>query len=726
MRRDAAVLSLLLFALPLTADDFCGTSPQNDVRVRAVRERTAHGPRVASNKLLPAAQLYHGAFYVPNTERIAPGRRPFDLAGRSLVFEPRTSTSYAVRRAALQYVEPAGAPVKFFQPADGNGWHFLPYQLSAPVTLFGQQVSQLYLSAYNGITTVAPPVNGTWQFDTVEAAVFRTPVLSPLMLTGATPVRYFTWPSVYVDEYADGVRITWRNPDTFFHYDVQADLRRDGTITYSYKAVDHIEWGAPILSAGFDAWNPATQLIKSATDTKNDVSSAAGTLAPMLDIQRVETHRVANSDLFVVRITLGAAIDPAKITAGTTLKYLARVGGEYLELDVNRDGVATYQSNNASAAIGGGSGGRYSGATVELWGAQRGMTGTLDVRLFTQMTGSSKTWDALVSTIDLDTPARELASDLSSVADGTELSTPIVEPFAVPAFDPYAVWDVLAPHFGLRHDDIDAVAVYQSFLTDIIFYAGAYSTGGNPRVDGIINFDPEFFGTHAPAEAAMLHMNQLDYNYNSVEGRSSQVMLHEFGHRWLFFSRIRENGTVTHILNPISAHPAQYVHLPSAFPVYGPNESSTMGGAVFSQLGDGRWQAHVANAGYSWMDLYLMGLAAPEEVTPWFYLANTSPALGGAYWPDEGAVVSGTKREVALSQLIDVEGPRNPAAAVSAKSFRVVFALVTPPDRGPTEAEVAKLDSLRALMARNFALATGGRGAVVTEFARRERRRSAR
>jgi hypothetical protein len=40
-------------------------------------------------------------------------------------------------------------------------------------------------------------------------------------------------------------------------------------------------------------------------------------------------------------------------------------------------------------------------------------------------------------------------------------------------------------------------------------------------------------------------MNQLAYNYNSVVERASQVMLHEFAHRWLYHFSIMENGDKT-------------------------------------------------------------------------------------------------------------------------------------------------------------------------------------
>ncbi|HEY0143645.1 MAG TPA: hypothetical protein VGF48_22330 [Thermoanaerobaculia bacterium] len=716
-------LLLLLFAFSLGAEEFCGSGPANDLRLQSLRERRRE--RIASQAESAPLQR-NGAFYVGTDERIAPGRRAFDLNGISLVFEPRAGSKYAVRREALRYVEPSGAPKRAFDAGGGAGWHYLQHDLTAfQFPLFGQQVSRLYLSAFNGIHTAVPAENATWQFDAVEAAVHRTPVLSPLMLTKATPARYFTYPSVYVDETPDALRVTWRTAQTnFFRYDIQAELRKDGTITYSYRDVPNFEWGTPIVSAGYDAWNPSERLLAAHDDAKNDVSASAGNAQAMLDVHRLETYRLNESDLFVVRVKLGAPIDPTKIMEATSLRYQVRIGGEWLELQISRTGQSVVLVNNATGAVASASA-RYSGDTIEIWGAQRGMTGVQNVRVATLMTNSNRTWDVLSGSIVLDEPARSMATDLSAVANGSELPTPIAEPFVLPALDVYAVWEKIAAHHRLRHDDVDALAIYQSFLTDIIFYAGAYSTGGNPRVDGIAAFDPSTWGTTAPPEAAMLHMNQLTYNYNSVETRAAQVMLHELGHRWLFFARIREEGSITRILNPLSAHPAQYVHLPAAYRVYTDNESSVMGGAYFTQEGDGRWKARVANNGYSWLDLYLMGLASPEEVAPFFYLSGTSPALGGAYSPTDGTVVSGTKRDVALQQLIEVEGARKPTTAFSQKGFRVVFALVTESDREPTAAETAKIDEFRGLLTRNFVLATGGRGGMQTGWTMPVRRRAA-
>ncbi|HET8774327.1 MAG TPA: hypothetical protein VFP80_11065, partial [Thermoanaerobaculia bacterium] len=211
-------------------------------------------------------------------------------------------------------------------------------------------------------------------------------------------------------------------------------------------------------------------------------------------------------------------------------------------------------------------------------------------------------------------------------------------------------------------------------------------------------------------------------NYSSVEERAGHVMLHEFGHRWLYNFPILEDGDESYALNPVSSHPAAYVHTPAAFPVHGVNEASVMGGAYFSPQSDGSYRAHVANYGYSWTDLYLMGLAAPEEVPPWFYLAGT--ALPREYWPEEGAIANGEKRDVEVGQIIAANGPRKPSSAISQRQFRVLFVLVTENGVEATEAEVAKLNHWRDLMEHNFTLATGGRGSVVTTFVRPARRRA--
>src|SRR5688572_21636135 len=76
---------------------------------------------------------------------------------------------------------------------------------------------------------------------------------------------------------------------------------------------------------------------------------------------------------------------------------------------------------------------------------------------------------------------------------------PVLEAFTLPELNVYRVWEEFAEHFGSPR--IDALAVYQNFYTDIIFFAGAYSTVGNNGADGVgagNRVDPE--------SPALLHM----------------------------------------------------------------------------------------------------------------------------------------------------------------------------------------------------------------------------
>jgi hypothetical protein len=377
----------------------------------------------------------------------------------------------------------------------------------------------------------------------------------------------------------------------------------------------------------------------------------------------------------------------------------------------------------SSVAVRGGAAGRMEGDTIEVFLLQpaSGLTTTLSLRFFT----STRTRTADVANVNVVVAAAPKRSgiDLSATASGTELSLPIAEAFVLGAFDPWEVWGRLKPAFFVNETAIDAVAMYQSFYSDLIFYAGAYSTGGNAGVDGIrppsING-----GSKAKRTPNLLHMNQLTYGYNVAPESASKVMLHEFGHRWLYFFRIQENGATSNVLNPISAHPAAYVHTPSAFPVYGTSESSVMGGGFFTPEGASSYRTRASNMGFSWMDLYLMGLAAPQEVGPWFYLHGTE--LPQAYWPPDDIVVSGEKREVRVEQMLAVHGARNPSTAYSQREFRVLFVLVTESGKEPSAAEVAKMNEWRSLLEKNFAIATGGRGSVRTQFVQLPKKRAIR
>jgi len=721
--RLALQLWLLFAVTARAAEPMCGTSPENDLRVRRIHERTRARIASLATESTRTATLREGAFYLQNDDTITPGYRPFDLAGQSLVFTPAGDAAYTMRREPLQYVETFNQPRRDFQTETGYlGWHYMGLDLPFAFPLFGQSVSRIFITAFNSIHIYTPGEEKGTHFDAIEAAVHRTPVLSPLMITTSKP-RALDYPRVYIDMRPDAVIITWRSTaNAPFGYDIQTKLASDGTVTYSYRSLLGMRWGTPVLSAGFDPQHVSRTALNAVQDNANDVTTDVPALfRPMLDTRRVDVERLADSDLFAIRITLAGPIDRTQLADGQVLGYEATIGNETAAVEIDRVNTRVvsftglrYENDGASVNI--------NGNVVEIYGVQR-IPAEVSARVVTFFRPLTRIIDSSFVSIPYTPPGRSIASDLSAVDQDAQLPVPIAEPFVLGAFDPYRVWDLVQTSYGLSNFEYDGVAMYQTYFTDMIFYAGAYATGGNPQVDGIAQFSPGY-GSHNTRSPTLLHMNQLTYGYSAAEQTASKVMLHEFGHRWLYFFTIAENGGAMRSLNPVSAHPAAYVHTPAAFTVYGSDESSVMGGAFFTPQTDGSYRAHAANMGYSWTDLYLMGLAATSEVPPWFYLAGTD--LPREYWPQEGAVAFGEKRNVQVNQITAVHGARIPSTALSQRQFRVAFVLVTEDGVEATDAEVAKLNEWRMLMERNFAIATGGRGRLVTTFVRPEKRRATR
>lgn len=722
-----ALLSLLLLTTPLRAalaagEPMCGTSPENDARIRAIHERTRDKVRTQAAK---TATLRDGAFYVQNDDDITPDYRPFDLEGKTLFYTPvggMPEPAYIYQVSASRYVEPAGPMARDFQ-ADPST-HYITYELPFLFRFADVNRSRIYVTAYNGIAFDPPVVETGTQFDAIETAVHRAPIVSPLMTTARKP-RYLESPKVWIDSYPDLVRVTWRSTGNApFGYDVQADLGKNGSITFSYKSVTGMRWGTPAILTGFDPANVSRAPIVGVDDSATDVNAPQIPVAlqPMLNVKRVEVQRLRNGDLFAIRIQLVQPIDRAKLSDTDILGFQATIGVETAAIEISKSATmvasftgATYEADGASA--------RVDGDVIEIYGIQRDpeRASERSLRVITLHRPSNRVADSATLGIPFSAAPRTTSNDLGAFSSGAAM-VPIAETFTLGVFDPYEVWNILRTSHGISDYDYDAVAMYQTHYTDMIFYAGAYATGGNPQADGVAPYSPGY-GRHASRGPTLLHMNQLTYNYSTAEDSAAKVMLHEFGHRWLYFFSIRENGQTGRFLNPISAHPAAYVHTPAAFPVYGENESSVMGGAYFTGQPDGSYKAHVANYGFSWTDLYLMGLAAPEEVPPWFYIANTN--LPKAYWPAQGQIANGERRDVSLKQVTDVHGPRIPSIALSQKRFRVLFVLVTEGGE-PTDAEVAKLNQWRMVMERNFELATGGRGRLETTFVRAGKRRAVR
>lgn len=722
--RNLVVLAFAgLTAVGAAAEEWCATGRANDLRVRALHERVRERRTLDAEAVAPPAVLRDGAFYLQADEATLPGHRPFDLEGVSLVFEPRDGGRFAIRREALLYREPVSAPVHDFSSGPRTIERALPFLFPA----FGRQVAMVYVTALNTIQFDPPVETAVGQIRTIDATVHPQAILSPLMMGSRKPSR-LALPELFIEETDSSVFITWRSSaGPAFGYDVQAELRRDGAIVYSYRSLSNVQWGAPIVSRGFDPAALARTVLGSVFDAGGDIATTLpANLRPLLDVRGIEIVRLDNSDLTSISVRFAAPIDVSHLGPddGALYRFFWGDGSGQVEIRRNRiraflPGATSWVEDSPMV--------RIEGNDLELLLELPDTSPRVrTVGVATYALPSYRSADSAAGSVPFTPASRRLATDLSSVPASQELPLPIFEPFVLGGLDVFAVWDRLRASHPFSNEQVDGVLIFQTMFTDLIFYAGAYATGGNPQVDGIAETWEEF-GRDAPRQPSLMHMNQLTFGYNSAPQTASNVMLHEFGHRWLYFFNIEENGSASNALNPAGAHPAGYVHTPAAFSVSGEaEEASVMGGAFFSREPYGRFKARVLNYGFSWTDLYLMGLATPAEVPPWYYLAETDPALPQAYWPVDGVVVRGEKRDVALQQIVAVHGDRNPPRATAQRAFRTVFVLLTEEGREATAEEVAKLNEWRALFEANFSTATGGRGDVTTTVLPPVRRRAVR
>ncbi len=112
---------------------------------------------------------------------------------------------------------------------------------------------------------------------------------------------------------------------------------------------------------------------------------------------------------------------------------------------------------------------------------------------------------------------------------------------------------------------------------------------------------------------------------------------HEMGHRWSAFVSAKVNGETIQ-LGP--THWARGLQAPVAFPYQRPVEASAMGGGVWQDNLDGTFTQldddyYVPATGWSYLDLYLMGLIAPSEVPDFFILRNLVPAGTRREWSSD-------------------------------------------------------------------------------------------
>jgi len=691
----------------------CGTSERTEAReLQLDAFATAREQLMLSKGLhfTPNATVRNNVVLLPADEVNAPFFHPFDLANRSLDLQRSGAQSFNVSNIALAYDADRGQAVTL--PA-GKTFVQIPLtQFRFP--FFDREATSLYISQFNGIFLDEPTqYDELGQFGDLELATQSQAVIAPLLTTQESQLGQV--PSIYVKESADFVTVTWSTTGSRLTYDVQARLSKSGDIRFSYQTKSVLA-GAVVVTSGHESWRSERTTVGEIGDNVDDVNTHVPASArAMFDLENVSVSRIANTDLIEARLKMHGAIDPKLIGgADDYASFSVTFGSVVSTLYLYVDGRREYYGG----VWGGGFGSpaaRIEGDTIVLSVLQSLVapwSGKMTVRASTFLASAGVSADSVQFLMNADTQRKELHSDLTTASQS--IYGPVFEAFTLPVISTRSTWKEVKDLYHLQDANYDAVAIYQNFYTDLIFYAGAYSSGGNAQVSGITTSSS--VSPTLPRTPALMHMNKLGYSWNVSPDRAGHVTMHEFGHRWLYFISILENGEKKFSLNPLRAHPAQYVDTRAAFSVQTDHDASVMGGGTFMQAGNKFTTAEFTNFGYSWLDLYLMGLADKSEVQPWYYIANSSPKLGDSYYPPEKKTFDGERRDVVIQQVIDSMGARKPAYPDTQRTFRTLFVLLTDPSRPVTDEEIAAVDSYRQIFREKFPVATGGRANVVTDF----------
>ena len=186
---------------------------------------------------------------------------------------------------------------------------------------------------------------------------------------------------------------------------------------------------------------------------------------------------------------------------------------------------------------------------------------------------------------------------------------------------------------------------------------------------------------------------------------------HEMGHRWSAFVSAKVGGETIE-LGP--THWARGLQAPVPFPYQRPTEASAMGGGVWQDNYDGTYTQldddyYVPATGYSYLDLYLMGLVAPSEVPDFFILRNLVPVgRDGNGHP----IFKADRTKVTIQDVIAAEGPRVPDIDHAQKQFNTGMVVVVEHGKTPSKQLIERTNGIRERWIDYWATVTGHRSSM--------------
>jgi hypothetical protein len=189
---------------------------------------------------------------------------------------------------------------------------------------------------------------------------------------------------------------------------------------------------------------------------------------------------------------------------------------------------------------------------------------------------------------------------------------------------------------------------------------------------------------------------------------------HEMGHRWSAFVSAKIGGETIQ-LGP--THWQRGLQAPVAFPYQRPTEASAMGGGVWQDNYDGTFTQldddyYVPATGWSYLDLYLMGMISPAEVPDFFLLRNLSAQGQDA---NGQPIFKADRTKITIQDVIAAEGQRLPAVAQAQKRFNTGMVMVVEHGKQPSEKLIESVTGIRERWMDYWTTTTGHRSTMTAD-----------
>ncbi len=201
-----------------------------------------------------------------------------------------------------------------------------------------------------------------------------------------------------------------------------------------------------------------------------------------------------------------------------------------------------------------------------------------------------------------------------------------------------------------------------------------------------------------------------------------ELLAHEFSHYWLMAMDFKKEGMTENHTGLRGYEDGANQHWNS----YASSGPSAMYGQHYVDNGDGSFSMNPAEPRkYGQLDQYVMGLRAPEETAPTFFLCSSaniadcmegSPAIPAAKSGSPSTISGMYKHEVTIEDIVRAMGARVPAAADAPKHWNVAFVIINQPGVEPFPEQLTQLDTLRVRFQEWFEWATDGRATICTEL----------